>query len=150
MVLYRNYEKVRLGKLIVGPTNIKLCDTVNKMIPFNESREEGHALNSIKINDKKPIKLRSYLWIAISCFHLNCPTPNNSLKMQEYPPKLLKKISNWDEATQEHAKKQFLDLVKKAEDAKLQNPRFWSMRQVLAQRSEKEIERKLRSSKKSS
>lgn len=67
--------------------------------------------------------------------------------MQTYPPKLLKKIESLGEQEQDAKKKLFLDLLEKATTQGIQSPRFWAMRQVLADRSEREIHRKLNKAK---
>jgi hypothetical protein len=63
--------------------------------------------------------------------------------MQDVPPKLLKKISHLSPEEQQERIKLFKQLEISARIEEIQSPRFWAMRQVLAERSEKEIKRKL-------
>ena len=63
--------------------------------------------------------------------------------MHDVPPKLLKKISHLSPDEQQQRIELFKELEISARIQELQSPRFWAMRQVLADRSEKEIKRKL-------
>ncbi|MGR3317390.1 MAG: hypothetical protein ACUZ8O_02770 [Candidatus Anammoxibacter sp.] len=62
--------------------------------------------------------------------------------MKEIPTKLKKYLSKLDDNKRKEKHELFLTLYKRAKNSDIQNPRHWVMRQILAERTIKNIERR--------
>ncbi|MGR3176634.1 MAG: hypothetical protein ACUZ8E_01090 [Candidatus Anammoxibacter sp.] len=62
--------------------------------------------------------------------------------MKEIPTKLEKYLSKFDDNKRREKHDLFLLLYKRAKNNDIQSPRHWAMRQILSERTIKEIERR--------
>ncbi len=62
--------------------------------------------------------------------------------MKEIPKKLEQYLTTLDDITQKEKTKLFISLFNQAQEAHLQSPRHWAMRQVMSGKSISAIERK--------